>query len=366
MTNILRVGIIGANLQGSWGTWAHLPALAALETFEATAVATSHLESAQATAAQFGISHAFDDPRKLVTHPDVDIVAVCVRVPAHKELVLMALDAGKHVYCEWPLGRDTVEAIALHAAAQAAGVVHMIGLQSRSAPVITHARDLIAQGAIGTVRSVGLVHSSDWISQLYPSMTYLQDRSSGAHFLSIPGGHSIDALTALLGQFTSLSAMVKTARRTVEVIGTGEILPRTSADQIVVMGELEDGVTATLRLSGASSPGTGVRMEINGDAGDLVIIAAPGGRGIQMSDLTLYRTIDMGQLEEVAIPPSAYTVPEHLHACPPLNVGEAYLRMADAIAGRRKADPDFGDAVALHQLLDCIELSAREGRRIDV
>ncbi len=133
-----------------------------------------------------------------------------------------------------------------------------------------------------------------------------------------------------------------------------------------VMGELEGGVTATLRLSGASSPGTGVRMEINGDAGDLVIIAAPGGRGIQMSDLTLYRTIAMGQLEEVAILPSAYTVPEDLRACPPLNVGESYLRMADAIAGRRKADPDFGDAVVLHKLLDCIELSAREGRRRDV
>jgi predicted dehydrogenase len=366
MTKKLRVGVIGANLQGSWGTWAHLPALAALDDFEASAVATSHLESAQATAAQFGIAHAFDDPRQLVTHPDVDIVAICVRVPAHRDLVLMALEAGKHVYCEWPLGRDTAEARELHEAAERAGVVHMVGLQSRSSPVIAHARGLIAAGAIGTIRSVGLTHSCDWISQLYPSMTYLQDRSSGAHFLSIPGGHSIDALTTLVGHFTSLSTIVTTARDTVEVIGTGETVPRTSADQIVVMGELETGVTATLRLSGASSLGTGIRIEINGDAGDLVIEAAPGGRGIQMTDLTLNRTVGMGVLEAVPIPENAYAVPDSLRACPPLNVGEAYLHMADAIAGKRKADPGFGDAVKLHELLDLIELSATEGRRVSV
>ncbi|MDB5701751.1 MAG: hypothetical protein JWL66_1950, partial [Sphingomonadales bacterium] len=216
MTRKLRVGIIGANLQGSWGSWAHLPALAALDGFEAIAVATSHLESAQATAAQYGIAHAFDDPRQLVTHSDVDIVAVCVRVPAHRELVLMALEAGKHVYCEWPLGRDSAEAHELHEAAERAGVVHMVGLQSRSSPVIAHARAMIAAGEIGTVRSVGMIHSCDWISQIYPSMSYLQDRSSGAHFLSIPGGHSIDALTSLVGPFASLSAIVRTARNTVD------------------------------------------------------------------------------------------------------------------------------------------------------
>src|SRR3546814_20345515 len=107
----VRVGVIGANLQGSWGASAHLPALAALDELETVAVATSHMESAKATAARYGVAHAFDDPRKLAEHPDVDVVSVCVRVPAHRELVMLALEAGKHVYCEWPLGRDTDEEI---------------------------------------------------------------------------------------------------------------------------------------------------------------------------------------------------------------------------------------------------------------
>lgn len=358
----IRVGVIGANLQGSWGVGAHLPALAALDEFEVSAVATSHLESARATASRFGVPHAFDDSRALVEHPQVDVVAVCVRVPAHFELVTMALEAGKHVYCEWPLGRDTHEAQALHAAAEQAGIVHMIGLQARSAPVLNHARALIANGEIGTIRSAGLTHSSDWISHPYPSMAYLQDRSSGAHFLSIPGGHSIDALTWMLGDFQTLSGVLKTARREVAVVGTNEVIERSSADQVVVAGELEGGAVATIRLSGAPSPGTGVRLEINGDDGDLVVLAAPGSRGIQMSDLALYRTRGMGELEPVEIPDAAYRTPGSLRANPPLNVAEAYLRMADAIAGKKAPRPDFGDAVKLHETLDRIEQAARTGR----
>ena len=159
MADTLRVGIIGANLQGSWGVGAHLPALAAIEGVEAVAVATSRQETADATAAAFHIPHAFGDPRRLIDHPEVDAVAICVRVPAHRDLVLQALAAGKHVYCEWPLGRATAEARELLAAAAKAGVVHMIGLQSRSAPVLEHMKALIAEGAIGRVRSAALVRS---------------------------------------------------------------------------------------------------------------------------------------------------------------------------------------------------------------
>ena len=364
MTAKLRVGVIGANLQGSWGAGAHLPALAGLDRLEAIAVATNHRETAEASAAAFGVGHAFDDPRALVEHPEVDIVAICVRVPAHRELVELALDAGKHVYCEWPLGRDTAEAEALAEAAKARGVVHMVGLQARSSPLLRYVRDLIDEGTIGTVRSVGFVHASDWISTPYPSMTYLHDRSSGAHFLSIPGGHSIDAMCWLLGEFETLSATVKTAVDTLEVVGTGERITRTSADQVVVGGTLLGGALASVRLSGASSPGTGMRLEISGDKGDLVVTAAPGGRGIQMSDLALGRTSGMGELAPVAVPERYFHVPPAIRSGPPLNVAEAYLRMADAIDGGAAAAPDFFDAVARHRTLDRIEQASRMGRAL--
>lgn len=362
MSRKLRVGVIGANLQGSWGAWAHLPALAGLDRLEASAVATTSMASASATAGQFGIRHAFDDPRRLAECPDVDIVAICVRVPAHRELVGIALDAGKHVYCEWPLGRDTAEALALADAAKVAGVVNMVGLQARCAPVLHHAAALIRSGELGTIRSAAITHSVDWLTQPFPSITYLQERASGAHFLSIPGGHSIDALCWLLGgRFASLSAHIKTSLRDLEVMGTGAPLVRTSADQVLVSGELDNGVMASVRLSGASSPGTGIRLEISGDKGDLVVTAAPGARGIQMSDLRLQRTTGMGEFEDVATPEGYFGVPESLRTGPPLNVARAWLTMADAIEGDGKVSPDFVEAVDHHRLLDRIEAQAKVG-----
>jgi predicted dehydrogenase len=82
----IRVGIIGANVRNGWGRDAHIPALRALPEFEITAVSTSRQETADETAKHFGIPHAFADPRKMVQHPDVDLVSICVRVPSHHQL----------------------------------------------------------------------------------------------------------------------------------------------------------------------------------------------------------------------------------------------------------------------------------------
>ena len=66
---------------------------------------------------------AFCDAEKLARHPDVDLVAVSVKVPDHYLPVMAAIEAGKHVYCEWPLGRNTDEAARMRDAANRKGVV---------------------------------------------------------------------------------------------------------------------------------------------------------------------------------------------------------------------------------------------------
>ena len=102
-TEKIRVGIIGASMRNGWGRDAHIPALNALPEFEITAVSTSRQETADETAKHFGIPHAFADPCKMVQHPDVDLVSICVRVPFHNQLGMAALNAGRHLYYEWPL-----------------------------------------------------------------------------------------------------------------------------------------------------------------------------------------------------------------------------------------------------------------------
>src|ERR1700760_1575003 len=106
----IGVGIIGASPRGSWGTSAHIPALQHLTQFRIAAISTQHLANAHETAARFAVPHAYDDAAALAADPDVDVVAICVRVPEHVRLVRAALAAKKHVLCEWPLAPTTAEA----------------------------------------------------------------------------------------------------------------------------------------------------------------------------------------------------------------------------------------------------------------
>ena len=145
----LRVGLVGANAERSWAKIAHVPALNALPGFSLTAVVTRSQASAEAAAQVFGAIEAYDDFHQLVRSDNVDIVTVCVRVPSHLDVVMAALEAGKHVMCEWPLGRDIEEAEKMAKAARASGVRTCIGLQGRMASAAHRARATLHTGAIG-------------------------------------------------------------------------------------------------------------------------------------------------------------------------------------------------------------------------
>ena len=93
MTDRIRVGIVGATVtQGGsgWGANAHVPALKALPRYELKAVCTAHEDTARASAAAFGAERASHRFGEMAGHPEVDLVAVCVRVPGHRELVARA------------------------------------------------------------------------------------------------------------------------------------------------------------------------------------------------------------------------------------------------------------------------------------
>ncbi|MFD2017951.1 Gfo/Idh/MocA family protein [Vibrio olivae] len=115
----LKVGFIGLNPDSHWAAMAHLPALQSMpEKFTIVGVANSSLESAQRTAEALKLPHAFASAQDLVNSPEIDVVVITVKVPYHFELVSAALNAGKHVYCEWPLGNGLEEARQLTALAK--------------------------------------------------------------------------------------------------------------------------------------------------------------------------------------------------------------------------------------------------------
>jgi predicted dehydrogenase len=127
------VGIVGVEPGRSWATRGHIPALRALsDTFEIIGLANTTKASAEAATAATGLSRAFADVAELVAAPEVDIVTVAVRVPPHLEIVKAAIGAGKHVYCEWPLGNGLAEAKEMAALARAKGVLGVVGTRRSS------------------------------------------------------------------------------------------------------------------------------------------------------------------------------------------------------------------------------------------
>src|SRR6516164_10866340 len=153
----IGVGIVGVSPSRGFASIAHVPALKSLPEFEITAVCTTRQDSADVAAKHFGIPLAFADPAKLAQHPDVDLVTVSVKVPDHYVPVMAAIEAGKHVYCEWPLGRNTDEAARMLAAAERKGVRHAVGLQGQVSPAINYMKDLIADGYVGRVLSATMI-----------------------------------------------------------------------------------------------------------------------------------------------------------------------------------------------------------------
>src|SRR5206468_2602505 len=136
---------------------AHIPALRALPNYEIRALSGHSAESTRAAGELFGVRAAFSDPEQLVSQPEIDVVAVTVKVPHHRDLVSAALSAGKAVYCEWPLGRDLDDAKAMAALASVQRVRTVVGLQGRQAPAVEFVRDLVRDGCVGEVLSTTMV-----------------------------------------------------------------------------------------------------------------------------------------------------------------------------------------------------------------
>src|SRR5437764_7817279 len=254
----IRVGIIGANPDRGWAAQAHIPALQSLgDDFEITALSTTRRESADAAGKLFGVPAAFDNHQALVMSPTVDVVAVTVKVPYHLELATAALEAGKAVYCEWPLGNGLKEAEILAVLAKKKSVLAVVGLQARSAPSVAYVRDLIEQGYVGEVLSTTLIGSGmSWGPTVEPLNAYLNDRKNGATMLSIALGHAAEAVCYCLGEVRELSATMTVRRKTFTIVGTGERRPMTAADQISVAGLLEGGAALAIHYRGGISRGT--------------------------------------------------------------------------------------------------------------
>lgn len=364
MNNKIRVGIIGGSVNNGWARGTHIPAIEHLDEYELIAVGTSNMDSAKKSAEAFGATHGFDKMEDLAQHPDVDMAVVSINVQDHYYAVKAIIPAGKPIYCEWPLGSNTTEALEMQKWVASNHLPNAIGLQARQAPAVRYVKDLLAEDYIGKILSANLKISIDGMGGVGDKSTaYLFDRKVGGNLLTIVGGHNLDAFTYMLGDFTELSAVTAQQFPEVELVDIRQIIKKTTDDQILITGKLTNGAAASIHIQGGVKHQTGLTLEIFGDQGTIVL-SAPAS--IQFGSHQLVGAgPDDKALRELTIPDSYYSVPETLKDDSGfvLNIAQAYRKFAQDIAEGTSLTPSFADAVKLHQLLDAVEKAAETGER---
>ncbi|MBF0815552.1 Gfo/Idh/MocA family oxidoreductase [Microbacterium paludicola] len=359
--NTIRVGIIGADTAASWAGASHIPAIAAQPRFVLEAVATRREESAKRAAEVFGARRWFADPYALIADPDVDLVTVAVKVPAHRDLVMAALAAGKAVYSESPLGANLRETEEM---AAAVGTQHTaIGLQGSLNPSVRRAAEIIAKGAVGRVLSAR-VHATTfgYGPKSISTYDYFNKQQAGASFLTITTAHVLDVIETVLGHITEVDARTERLWPQVALTDSGETSEREVDDHIDLIAKTSSGAPVSVQvLAGVAMEDSRFTLEVRGAEGWVKLEGNHPG-GVQVGDLILSASVAFDAPDAPASSGVGPTAAEFWTGAA-INVGEVYASLARDIDEGTFVTPGFAHALHNRQLVARVEEAARSGQR---
>ena len=319
---------------------------------------TTRADSAEAARQAWGARLAFDDWRRMVASPEIDAVAVVVRVPSHYAPAKAALEAGKHVYCEWPLGRTTAEAVELAALAKANGLVTAVGLQARVNPAVMHMKELVEAGFVGEIMAVHVSLMREGVLTRPSHRTWQRDADTRRQHLDHrqrPHGRCDALRRPAISR--RLSAVVATQAKQWLDTGTNTWLDVTSPDNVLISGRLANGAVASVHIGAIPYAGSGYRMEIYGRDGTLV---AAGEDSPQLSEVSLHGAQRGNTLAPIPVPERlTLAAPARRRAKPSMSAKCIRCSPGDRIRGEASRPPDFETAVELHRLVDADQTGIR-------
>jgi predicted dehydrogenase len=245
----IGIGIIGGGYMGK----AHSVAMAAVGAVFDTklrpsleVICTTTEQGAADKARQFGFARSTSDWRKLVDDPKVEAIVIASPQETHREIAIAALQKGKHVLCEKPLGLGIEDSRMMVEAAEKSGLINMTGFNYIRTPASQLAREIIASGEIGEMTSFRGEHTEDFYAD--PNLPYnwrASGRSNGNMGDLSP--HIINAAFALAGPITSLIADIETVHK-MRPSPDGP-MPVTNDDQAQIMCRFESGAMGSLFVS---------------------------------------------------------------------------------------------------------------------
>lgn len=283
----INVGVIGMGWMGSAHSRAYKTVADRFydKGLRARLVMCADNVEARAREAQerLGFEQFTTDWREVINHPDIQAVDITSPNFMHKEMALAAIAAGKHVFCEKPVGRVPEETAEIYAAAKAAGVMSFVGLNYRWAPLVQFARNLIQSGKLGEITHYRgrffSMYASDPLGQL--SWRFLAEES-GTGILGDVMPHVVDMAMYLIGPIKRVFGNRHTfiTERPLPVPGRGSHFTRglpddptgkvTNEDYVGALVQFENGAQGTLEICRAIyGPKCEMAFEINGTKGAL-------------------------------------------------------------------------------------------------
>lgn len=365
------VGLIGSGFMGQAHAFAYH---AAPVVFDLPCEVVPHrladqgLEIAEPAAARFGFREASGDWRELLSDPEVQVVAITSPNRLHREMALAAIAAGKHVHCEKPLAPTAAECREMALAAEAAGLVTQVGFNYLKNPLIALARDMIAAGELGEIRSFRGVHAEDYMTDAGQPWTWRLDPAGGGGAFADLGSHVISLARFLVGPIEEVAGHAHTL-----------VAARPGPDGEARRVEVDDVTHASVRFTGGAAGSleanwmaTGQKMqlafEVYGSKGALTFTQE------RLNELRLYRGTGPGAQRGFT---TILAGPEHppygaFCVAPGHQLGFNDLKTIEvrdfltAVCGGPAAGPDFREGWQVQAVVDAVLASAREGRSLPV
>jgi predicted dehydrogenase len=310
------------------------------------------------------------DYRKLVARDDVGLVDVVTPGNTHREIVLTALEAGKHVICEKPLANTLSEAREMLTAARNAGTVNMVCFNYRRAPAVQLARNLVAEGRLGEIRHWRATYLQDFIMEPdFPLIWRLKREVSGSGALGDIGAHIVDLAHFLVGPISEVTGMTETfiKERPLEEAsaeGATEMGKVTVDDAAAFLARFDNGAIGTFEATRfAAGRRNQNSFEINGSKGSLAFDLE------RMNELEVFFTEDDPDVQGFRT--VNVTEPDHPYAgawWPPghiLGYEHTFVHtmkdLMDGIEAGQSPAPNFEDGYRCQAVLDAVERSAASG-----
>lgn len=265
------IGLIGSGFMGrchanAFNSVAGLFDLPARPRCEMLADATDEIAAAGAKA--LGFARATSDWRSLVSDPMVNIVAITAPNIFHEDMALAAIAAGKTVYCEKPLSTTAASALKMTEAAEAAGVVTMVGFNFQRNPMVRLAQELIAAGELGEVTGFRGRHAENYMCDPDAPHSFRTDLQGGGAVADI-GSHIVSMARYLLGPVVETCAASQTIHKTRPVkVGSTERTPVVVDDMTHAILRFESGIVGSIEANWAATGRTmDLSFEVTGTKG---------------------------------------------------------------------------------------------------